>query len=214
MEGSILRNQKIKTLELTLASMFVVLISVGANITTIVPFLVVGGVPITLQTFFAVLAGLVLGSRLGVITTSAYACIGILGIPVFAQFGAGIGHIFRPTFGFILSYILAAYLAGKIVANKDKVSYFIFAALMGTAVNYLIGTNWMYFTYKIWAAAPEGFTYSMAWIWMLAPLPKDIILAVVAGVIAHRLKVSVLSKGSFKQLKLGINEKNSTIETK
>jgi len=196
-------QRKGKTLELTLASMFIVLIAVGANITTIVPFLVVGGVPITLQTFFAVLAGLVLGSRLGAITTSTYAFIGLVGIPVFAQFGAGLGMVFKPTFGFILSFILAAYAAGKIVEKRKSVASFITASLVATAINYLIGTNWMYFSYKIWAEAPEGFSYGVAWLWMLAPLPKDIILAVFAGVMAHRLKVSVLSKGQFKHLNLG-----------
>jgi biotin transport system substrate-specific component len=196
-------NSKFKTVELTLASMFVVLIAVGANITTIIPGLVVGGVPITLQTFFAIIAGLILGSRLGVLTTSAYAFIGLVGIPVFAQFGAGLGSLIRPTFGFILSFILAAYVVGKMVEKKNSVSSFILAALVGTAINYVVGTNWMYFAYKLWADAPEGFTYGMAWLWMLAPLPKDIILAIFAGTMAHRLKVTVLSKGRFKHLKLG-----------
>jgi biotin transport system substrate-specific component len=196
-------NGKLRTVDLTLASMFIVLLAVGANITTFVPFLVVGGVPITLQTFFAILAGLVLGSRLGVITTSVYAFIGLVGIPVFAQFGAGLGHLFKPTFGFILSYILVAYIVGKMVEKKKKVSSFIIAALVGMVINYVIGTNWMYFAYKIWAEAPEGFTYSLAWLWMLAPLPKDIILAVFAGIMAYRLKTTVLSKGQFKHLKLG-----------
>ncbi len=202
-KGGEIMQRKGKTLELTLASMFIVLIAVGANITTIVPFLVVGGVPITLQTFFAVLAGLVLGSRLGAITTSTYAFIGLVGIPVFAQFGAGLGMVFKPTFGFILSFILAAYAAGKIVEKRKSVASFITASLVATAINYVIGTNWMYFSYKIWAEAPEGFSYGVAWLWMLAPLPKDIILAVFAGVMAHRLKVSVLSKGQFKHLNLG-----------
>jgi biotin transport system substrate-specific component len=196
-------NRKFETIELTLSSMFVVLIAVGANITSMIPGLVVGGVPITLQTFFAILAGLILGSRLGVLTTSAYTFIGLVGIPVFAQFSAGLGILIKPTFGFILSFILAAYVIGKMVAKKNNVSSFIMAALVGTAINYVVGTNWMYFSYKLWADAPEGFTYGMAWLWMLAPLPKDIILAVFAGTMAYRLKVGVLSKSRFKHLKLG-----------
>ena len=196
-------NSKYKTIDLTLSSMFVVLIAIGANITSIIPGMVVGGVPITLQTFFAILAGLILGSRLGVLATSAYAFIGLVGIPVFSQFSAGLGILFKPTFGFILSYILTAYVAGKMVAKKNSVLFFIMAALVGTAINYVIGTNWMYFAYKFWADAPEGFTYGMAWLWMLAPLPKDIILAIFAGTLAHRLKVTVFSKGRFKHLKLG-----------
>jgi biotin transport system substrate-specific component len=201
MEARIMKS-KFKTFELTLASMFVVLIAIGANITSIIPFMVVGGVPITLQTFFAILAGLILGSRIGVISTSVYAFIGLIGIPVFAQFSGGLGALVRPTFGFIISFILAAYVIGKMVAKKNNVSSYIIAALVGTAINYVFGTNWMYFAYKFWADAPEGFTYGMAWLWMLAPLPKDIILGVFAGIFAHRLKVTVLSKGNFKNLKL------------
>jgi biotin transport system substrate-specific component len=192
-----------KTIEITLVSMFVVLIAIGANITSIIPFAVVGGVPITLQTFFAVLSGLILGSRLGVITTSVYAFMGLVGLPVFARFSGGFGSLLSPTFGFILSFILAAYVGGKIVEKKKTVPWYVTASLVATAINYLFGTNWMYFAYKFWADAPDGFSYGLAWLWMLPPLPKDIILAVVAGIFAHRMRVSVLSKGQFKNLKLG-----------
>lgn len=196
-------KRKVRTLELTLASMFVVLIAIGANITSIIPFMVIGGVPITLQTFFAILAGLILGSRIGTISTAAYAFIGLVGVPVFAQFSGGPGALIKPTFGFVISFILAAYIMGKMVAGKSNVSSYIVAALAGTAINYLVGTNWLYFAYKLWADAPEGFTYGMAWLWMLAPLPKDIILGVFAGILAHRIKITVLSKETFKHLNIG-----------
>ena len=65
---------------------------------------------------------------------------------------------------------------------------YIAAALVGIAINYLLGTNWMYYAYKLWASAPEGFTYKMAWLWMVPPFPKDIILAVLAGIFGFRLQ--------------------------
>jgi biotin transport system substrate-specific component len=192
---------KFKALDLTLASMFVGLMAIGANITSFVPFMVVGGVPITLQTFFAILAGIILGSRLGAISMTVYALVGLVGVPVFAKFGAGMSTFISPTFGFILSFILTAYVAGKVVEKNRTLSAFIIASLIGLVINYVFGTNWMYFAYKFWAAAPEGFTYKMAWLWMVVPLPKDIILAVFAGMMGHRLEKSVLSKGSFKHLR-------------
>lgn len=192
---------KLKTIDLTLAGMFVALMAIGANITSFIPFMVVGGVPITLQTFFAILAGAILGSRLGSITMTIYMLVGLVGAPVFAKFGAGPSTIFSPTFGFIVSYIFTAYVIGKMVEKKKSVSAFVFASIIGMAVNYLFGTNWMYFAYKLWAAAPDGFTYKMAWLWMVVPLPKDITLAIFAGIMAHRLDKSVLSKGQFKHLK-------------
>ncbi|MBS8264042.1 biotin transporter BioY [Mesobacillus boroniphilus] len=192
---------KFKALDLTLASMFVGLMAIGANITSFVPFMVVGGVPITLQTFFAILAGIILGSRLGAISMTVYALVGLVGVPVFAKFGAGLSTFISPTFGFILSFILTAYIAGKIVEKNRTLSAFVIASLIGMVINYVFGTNWMYFAYKFWAAAPEGFTYKMAWLWMVVPLPKDIILAVFAGMMGYRLEKTVLSKGSFKHLR-------------
>ncbi|HAQ08588.1 MAG TPA: BioY family transporter, partial [Bacillus bacterium] len=139
---------KLRTLDLTLAAMFVALMAIGSNITSFVPFMMVGGVPITLQTFFAILAGLILGSRLGAISMLVYALVGLVGVPVFAQFSSGFSTIISPTFGFILSFILVAYFAGNIVEKKRTLSAFILAALTGLVINYVVGTNWMYFAYK------------------------------------------------------------------
>src|SRR5690625_7049858 len=93
---------------LTVGAMFVALTAIGANLTSIAPFLVIGGVPITLQTFFAVMAGLVLGSRLGAFSMFVYMMLGLVGAPVFAQFKGGIGMMLSATVGFILSFIVVA----------------------------------------------------------------------------------------------------------
>jgi biotin transport system substrate-specific component len=192
---------KLRTTDLTLAAMFVALMAVGANITSIAPFMVVGGVPITLQTFFAILAGVVLGSRLGAIAMMVYAFVGLVGVPVFAQFGGGFGMFLKPTFGFIVSYVFTAFLTGYIIEKmKNTVRVYAFAALVGMTINYVFGTNWMYVAYKIWASAPDGFTYKMAWLWMVVPLPKDIILAVLAGIVGHRLK-RTLSRSQLSNVK-------------
>lgn len=192
---------KFRAIDLTLVAMFVALMAIGANITSMVPFMKVGGVPITLQTFFAILAGTILGSRLGSIAMIVYMLVGLVGVPVFAQFGGGLSIFIAPTFGFILSYVFTAYIAGKMVEKKKAAIGFVTASLVGMVVNYFFGTNWMYFAYKLWAAAPDGFSYKMAWLWMVVPLPKDIILSILAGLMAFRLERTVLSKGQFKNLK-------------
>ncbi|TMU85643.1 biotin transporter BioY [Bacillus sp. BHET2] len=193
-------NGKLRTIDLTLAGMFVALMAIGANITTFVPFMVIGGVPITLQTFIAILAGALLGRRVGAISMTVYALVGLVGVPVFARFGGGLSSIVSPTFGFIVSFIFTAYITGKLIEKHKGMKVYIFAAIVGMAVNYVFGTNWMYAAYKLWAAAPEGFTYKLVWAWMMVPLPKDIILAVCAGMMAHRLENSVLSKSSFRNI--------------
>lgn len=190
----------LRTIDLTLAGMFVGLMAVGANITSFVPFLVIGGVPITLQTFFAILAGAILGSRLGAITMAVYAFAGLAGAPVFSKFGGGFASILSPTFGFILSFIVTAYVTGKLIEKKKSVPVYITAALIGMVINYVFGTNWMYMAYKLWFTAPEGFTYHMAWLWMAVPLPKDIILSVFAGLMAHRLEHRVFASSQFRKM--------------
>jgi biotin transport system substrate-specific component len=184
------RRNGFKTIDITLIGMFVALMAIGANITTIFPFMVVGGVPITLQTFFCILAGALLGSRLGAIAMSVYVLVGLVGAPVFAQFKGGFATVVSPTFGFLLSFILVAYVTGLIIEKNGSKASYVIATLIGTAINYVVGTNLMFMAYKMWAAAPEGFTYSMAWGWMMVPLPKDIILAVCAGLIAPRINIA------------------------
>lgn len=181
------RKSGMSALSIVHSGMFAALMMIGANITAFAPFLVVGGVPITLQTFFAILAGLILGSRLGAISMTVYMFIGLAGAPVFAKFSGGFGSIISPTFGFIVSFILVAYVVGRIVERSGKLSSYVIAALVGLVINYGIGTNWMYYAYKLWSAAPDAFTYKVAWIWMIPPLPKDILLAVLAGIFGHRM---------------------------
>jgi len=181
-------KSKWRTVDLVYCALFATLMMIGANITSFAPFMVVGGVPITLQLFFAVLAGLVLGSRLGALSITVYMLIGLAGAPVFARFGGGFAQILSPTFGFIVAFILVAFIVGKIVENHSSKRMYITAAVVGAIVSYLIGTNWMYAAYMLWFSAPEGFTYKMAWLWMMPPLPKDLILAVFAGIFGYRLQ--------------------------
>ncbi|MED4988221.1 MULTISPECIES: biotin transporter BioY [Anoxybacillaceae] len=193
---------KWRAIDLTLVGMFAALMAIGANITSWAPFLVIGGVPITLQTFFCVLAGAILGRRLGAVAMIVYMLIGLFGAPVFAQFGGGFGSVARPTFGFIISFIFAAYVTGWMIERGNgnpSVVRFIAATLAGMAINYLIGTNWMYIAYKFWAEAPKGFSYALAWSWMIVPLPKDIILSVIAGILSPRIYMSVRKSASYHQ---------------
>lgn len=181
-------SKRLKTIDLIYCALFSTLMMIGANITAFAPFLTIGGVPITLQTFFAILAGLVLGSKKGAIACTVYLCIGLAGAPVFSKFNGGFSYILMPTFGFIASFILIAFIAGKIVETFKTKSAYIVAALIATAINYIIGTNWMYMAFKLWAAAPDNLTYKLMWLWMLPPLPKDIVLAIFAGYFAYRIE--------------------------
>ncbi|MDN4072383.1 MULTISPECIES: biotin transporter BioY [Fictibacillus] len=183
---------KFRAIDLTLAAMFAALMAVGGNITAWMPALVFGSVPVTLQTFFCILAGLLLGSRLGAVSMIVYTLVGLAGAPVFAGFSGGPSIIFKPTFGFILSFILAAYVAGKILelAKKPSLPVFFTASFAGLIVNYFVGTTLLYAALTNWAAV-DGVTYLGTWKGMLLFLPKDIILTAVTAVISPRIYKAV-----------------------
>jgi biotin transport system substrate-specific component len=70
-------------------------------------------VPLTLQTMFVVLAGAMLGPRLGAASMLTYLGMGIAGLPVFAG-GMGLAYLFGPTGGYLLAFPVAAFVAGVI----------------------------------------------------------------------------------------------------
>src|ERR1043166_5615892 len=59
----------------------------------------IGPVPITGQTFAVLLAGALLGSRLGAMTMIAYLIEGASGLPFFSGGHGGLLHLMRPTGG-------------------------------------------------------------------------------------------------------------------
>lgn len=75
-------------------------------------------VPVTLQPLMVILAGVVLGGRLGALAMAAYVTAGALGAPVFSNGGAGLPWLLGPTGGYLLAAPAAAAVAGA-VAGRD-----------------------------------------------------------------------------------------------
>jgi biotin transport system substrate-specific component len=128
----------------------------------------------------------------------SYIFVGLAGAPVFAQFKGGPSHLLSPTFGYILSFIAVAYITGKLIGDRQMVNMkkYFFAGLLSILLNYLIGTNLMYLALKFWAEAPEGFSYAMAWSWMLAYLPIDIAVVGVSIVVLPKLRTALKKSNS------------------
>ena len=116
----------------------------------------IGPVPIVLQNFFVLLTGLLLGSRWGLASIGFYLLLGIIGLPVFSRFGAGISHIFGPTGGFLLSYIPAVFLIGLIseqgrhrTSSRQTMLWDIFALSAGVIIIYSGGLFWLKWVTKM-----------------------------------------------------------------
>jgi biotin transport system substrate-specific component len=89
--------------------LFATLTAVGGVIEFVIPGT---PVPITLQTMFVSLAGVLLGPVLGAASQFAYVTAGALGAPVFAGGALGFGHLMGPTGGYLLAFPLAAAVTG------------------------------------------------------------------------------------------------------
>ena len=107
-----------KAKELTLCGLFIALITVGTFIRIPIP----GGDYFTLQFLFTLLAGIVLGGRLGALAVGTYVLLGLVGVPVFAA-GGGPGYIVQPTFGYLLGFILQAWFCGHYAHQLKDVTF-------------------------------------------------------------------------------------------
>ncbi len=81
-------------------------------------------VPITGQTFVALLAGVLLGQWWGGISMVIYVGLGIAGIPWFIGWTGGISHLAGPTGGYIIGFIFAALFVGHFTDKYIKARKF------------------------------------------------------------------------------------------
>jgi biotin transport system substrate-specific component len=104
-------------------------------------------VPITLQTLWVYLAGIVLGPLWAGVAFTLYLLAGVIGLPVFAGGNAGLGVILGPTGGFLIGFPLAAMTIGAVAHGVDgldapgdiPVPRLLAALIAGTAVVYAAG---------------------------------------------------------------------------
>lgn len=130
--------------EIALVGLFAALTAVGAVFS--IP---VGPVPFTFQLLFTLLAGAMLGSRLGALSQITYVLIGLAGLPVFSGRGAGFGHLLGTTGGFLVGFIAGAWLTGWILERlhrgQGRPPLWVTALAMaaGIVVVYAFGLSWL-----------------------------------------------------------------------
>ncbi len=140
-----MKKNKISLKGMIYACMFGAFTAVGAYI--IIPL---SPVPITLQTLFLFLASALLGAKLGALSQVVYILLGIIGLPVFAGGKAGIGVLFGPTGGYLIGFIVGAYVIGKLTRAKKRsgLIWIIFSMAVGLIVVYLLGVIQLSFIAK------------------------------------------------------------------
>ena len=139
----VVKSQNVKILK------YILIIFLGSIFLTIsskikIPFY---PVPMTMQTFVVLLLGISLGPKFGTMSVILYLAEGILGIPVFSnspEKGSGIIYFTGPTMGYLIGFIFASFLAGKIDYKSNIIIIFIKLILV-VSVIYILGMAWLGF---------------------------------------------------------------------
>lgn len=176
-------RQKITTKEMTLCALFTVLTAVGAFIKIPIPV-----VPFTLQFLFTMMAGLLLGGRLGAFSVGLYAILGLVGLPIFAE-GGGFWYLLKPSFGYIIGFVLGSYVTGKMTEKKENLTFgkILIANFTGLAIVYGMGMAYYYIICNYVIDTPIGLWPLFLYCFLLA-VPGDICLCFLAAALAKRLK--------------------------
>lgn len=98
-----------------------------------------GGVPMTMQTFFMALAGATLGPVAGAVSALVYLLIGAVGLPVYSSMHAGAGWLIGPTGGYLWSFPVLALLCGLCAKRAWWVQAL--SGLAGLGILYIMGTG-------------------------------------------------------------------------
>lgn len=143
-------------------------------------------VPITLQVVAALLAGLVLGPRLGAISQVEYLAIGLAGAPVFAGGKAGLAALAGPTGGYLVGLVVLAFITGAVYEAFGSTGKMraIIASLCGVTALYICGFTWLAFW--LGPANGESFVALLGRAFALGVAPfivVDVIKAVVGAMV-------------------------------
>lgn len=176
-------RNKLSVQDMTLIALFSALIAVGAFIRIPTPF-----IPITFQVFFVLLGALLLGPRLGAYSAILYMILGLVGVPIFAE-GGGFGYIFRPSFGYIIGFCVGAYVAAKVLENykNPSIKQLMVSNLAGILVIYVFGVVYFYIISNYVINIPIGIGPLFLYCFVMV-IPGDLITAVLASIIAKRLR--------------------------
>src|SRR5215204_3263184 len=138
------RGMSLSVAMMTRVALMAAVTAVAAQIT--VP---IEPVPFTFQVLAVILSGLLLGPRYGALAQAIYVLVGAVGVPVFAQFSGGLGVVLGPTGGYLVSYPIAAAVAGLAAhAARDAprrralLTGFLWGCA-GLAVIYALGATWL-----------------------------------------------------------------------
>lgn len=174
--------QRLKAKEIVLCALFTALTAIGAFIK--IP---VGTDVFTLQFLFTLLAGLLLGGRMGAVSVGVYVLLGLVGVPVLAN-GGGPSYILQPTFGYLIGFVMQAWVTGTMSRRKMNITVknllcvnlggMLIVYIWGLAYFYIISNYVIYTPIALWTLILYG---------GILQIPGDFLLCYLAAVLGVKL---------------------------
>lgn len=162
---------------MALCAFFAALVAICSQIQIPLPM-----VPINLALFGVYLAGALLGRRMGALSLVVYTLLAAVGAPVLAGFSGGLGILLGKTGGYVIGYILAAYITGLIVDRwGDTYVKLCLGMLLGCLLCYTFGTLWFMKVSALSLAVSLGYC-------VLPFLPGDVIKILLAALLTVKLR--------------------------
>ena len=143
-------------------------------------------VPISLGSFAALMAGGFLGRRHGALAVALFVILGAAGAPVFSMMRGGLAIVAGPGGGFIIGYILMAWVVGY-VGEKFGFTFksLVPGCVLGTACCYALGNAWFMFL------TGNNLAATMA-LCVFPFIPGDIAKCILASVICSRYRKKLI----------------------
>ena len=171
-----MKDKKLTTYQMAVTAVMAAVLCVLGPLT--VP---IGAVPISLANFVICLTAWLLGPKFGTLSVVIYLALGTIGIPVFSGYGAGLAKLAGPTGGYLVGYLLLAFIGGMFI-EKSKGNPVVSAVglVLGDAACYVLGT--------IWFMTLTGADLASALGWCVLPyLPGDVIKIALAAILTIQL---------------------------
>lgn len=100
-------------------------------------------VPLATQNSTVLLMAALLGARRGGAATFIFLVQGAMGLPVFSTGAAGFAKFLGPTGGYLMGYLIAAFVVGYIAEKRKSIASAAVALAVGNLIIYLCGASFL-----------------------------------------------------------------------
>ncbi|MDD2648643.1 MAG: biotin transporter BioY [Eubacteriales bacterium] len=151
----------------------------------------------SMQVLMVLLCGAVAGPAIGALSQALYVALGLIGLPIFTT-GGGFSCALNPSFGYLLGFILGAFVTGLVSrGGKESLVRFILASLAGVLAIYSVALPYIYILKTLYLSAEMPLSLLIS-AYFLAFLPLDAVKALIAAFAGRKICFALRKAGLVK----------------